>query len=102
MTTTLKAIAAAAAILAIFSAPASAAQTAPAFPSSDLTVQAQVTSKTVDVRSVDAGVFSFSLDHIADEFNGRSCDYFRKRAQWSDAHNWWKKYNRCLNARAGS
>ena len=102
MTTTLKAIAAATAILTIVSAPAVAENTAGASKHSDPIVAVQVTSKTVDVPRTETGVFGFSADRIADEFNGRSCDYFRKRAQWSDAHNWWKKYNRCLSAQHSS
>ena len=102
MTITLKAFAAAAAVLTIVSVPAAAENTAPASRHSNPVVSAEVTSKTVHVRHVEAGVFGFSADRIAGEFNGRSCDYFRKRAQWSDAHNWWKKYTRCLSAQPGS
>lgn len=98
MNTTLKATVAAA-IMTLTSVPASAENAATHF---DLARPAPTASQTVNVGRVDAGVYGFGSGSIAHEPEQRSCDYYRKRAQWSDSHNWWKKYNRCLNARAGS
>ncbi len=79
MTTKSNAIAAAATALMIITAPA--------------TVLAQATAGAAG----DGGTFGFGSAYQSVEADpSKRCGILRKRAQWSNAHYWWRKYTRCV------
>ncbi len=44
----------------------------------------------------EGGTYGFGSAYHNIESGEYTCDYLRKRAQWSDAYYWWQKYSRCV------
>ena len=46
--------------------------------------------------SGEGGIYGFGSAYHSIETGEYSCDYLRKRAQWSDSYYWWRKHARCI------
>ncbi len=91
MNTKSTAIAAAALALMIISAPAQVmAQAAPGGANGGSAAAGG------GVGSGEGGTYGFGSAYHNIVSGEYSCDYLRKRAQWSDAYYWWQKYSRCI------
>ncbi len=85
-------IAAAAAAIMIIAAPAAVlAQAAPGGNSGGSS-----SSAGAGTAGGEGGTYGFGSSYHSIETGEYSCDYLRKRAQWSDSYYWWRKHSRCI------
>lgn len=100
MNNTLMTLTTAAAMIMMMAAAANAGDNASTV--SQGTSIAAVTAPSSNTLTVTTSTRGYTVETHDDEIYQRDCNYFRKRAQWSNAHIWWAKYNQCLNLHPGS